>query len=73
LAGWRLYVTNAPPERLSLEQSVFYYRQQWQPERGFHLFKRGRLPALAIYFHSGTAYSRVNVSADDRPAGVHSH
>lgn len=50
LAGWRLYVTNAPLERLSLEQSVFYYRQQWQPERGFHLFKRGRLPALPIYF-----------------------
>jgi transposase len=50
LAGWRLYVTNAPPERLSLQQSVFYYRQQWQPERGFHLFKRGRLPALPIYF-----------------------
>ncbi|MEP0834403.1 IS1634 family transposase [Microcoleus sp. AS-A8] len=50
LAGWRLYVTNAPPERLSLEESVFYYRQQWQPERAFHLFKRGRLPALPIYF-----------------------
>ncbi len=50
LAGWRLYVTNAPPERLSLEESVFYYRQQWQPERGFHLLKRGSLPALPIYF-----------------------
>lgn len=50
MAGWRLYVTNAPPERLSLEESVFYYREQWQPERGFHLFKRGRLPALPIYF-----------------------
>lgn len=50
LAGWRLYVTNAPSQRLSLQHSVFYYRQQWQPERGFHLFKRGRLPALPIYF-----------------------
>ncbi len=50
LAGWRLYVTNAPLERLSLQESVFYYREQWQPERGFHLFKRGRLPALPIYF-----------------------
>ncbi|MEP0879924.1 IS1634 family transposase [Funiculus sociatus GB2-M2] len=50
LAGWRLYVTNAPAERLSLEQAVFYYREQWQPERGFHRFKRGRLPALPIYF-----------------------
>ncbi|MEY3826491.1 MAG: hypothetical protein RLZZ148_1307, partial [Cyanobacteriota bacterium] len=26
------------------------YREQWQPERGFHRFKRGRLPALPIYF-----------------------
>lgn len=50
LAGWRLYVTNAPWERLSLEQAVFSYREQWQPERGFHRFKRGRLPALPIYF-----------------------
>lgn len=50
LAGWRLYVTNTPAEQLSLEQAVFYYREQWQPERGFHRFKRGRLPALPIYF-----------------------
>ena len=50
LAGWRLYVTNAPEQRLSLEGAVFFYREQWQPERGFHRFKRGRLPALPIYF-----------------------
>ena len=50
LAGWRLYVTNAPSQRLSLEAAVFSYREQWQPERGFHRFKRGRLPALPIYF-----------------------
>jgi transposase len=50
LAGWRLYVTNAPRTRLSLVEAVSYYREQWQPERGFHLFKRGRLPALPIYF-----------------------
>ncbi len=49
-AGWRLYVTNASTERLSLEKAVFSYREQWQPERGFHRFKRGRLPALPIYF-----------------------
>jgi transposase len=45
-----VYVTNAEESRLSLEQAVNYYREQWQPERGFHHFKRGRLPALAIYF-----------------------
>ena len=50
IAGWRLYVTNANSQRLSLEQAVNSYREQWQPERGFHRFKRGRLPALPIYF-----------------------
>ena len=50
IAGWRLYVTNAEPSRLSLAQAVNSYREQWQPERGFHRFKRGRLPALPIYF-----------------------
>ena len=43
-------MTNASGERLSLEKAVFAYREQWQPERGFHRFKRGRLPALPIYF-----------------------
>ena len=50
LAGWRLYITNATPERLSLEEAVWAYREQWQPERGFHRFKRGHLPALPLYF-----------------------
>ncbi len=26
------------------------YKEQWQPERGFHRFKKGRLSALPIYF-----------------------
>ncbi len=50
IAGWRLYVTNAHTERLTVEQAVNSYREQWQPERGFHRFKRGCLPALPIYF-----------------------
>ena len=29
LAGWRLYVTNAPRTRLSLVEAVSYYREQW--------------------------------------------
>jgi transposase len=49
LAGWRLYVSNATAERLSLAQSIDYYRDQWQPERGFHRWKRGELPALPVY------------------------
>lgn len=52
LAGWRLYVTNAPTTRLTLPQAVIYYRDEWLLERGFHRFKRGRLPALPIYFQN---------------------
>ena len=49
LAGWRLYVSNAAPDQLSLAQSIDYYCDQWQPERGFHRWKRGELPALPLY------------------------
>lgn len=49
LAGWRLYVTDAPAEKLSLAQAAAYYREQWQPERGFHRLKRGLLSALPVY------------------------
>ncbi|WP_262562834.1 transposase [Acaryochloris sp. CCMEE 5410] len=52
LAGWRLYVTNAPISQLPLPQAVLYYREEWLVERGFHRFKRGRLPALPIYFQN---------------------
>ena len=50
IAGWRLYVTNAYQERLSVTEAVSAYKEQWQPERGFHRFKKGRLSALPIYF-----------------------
>lgn len=33
-----------------LTEAVEAYKEQWQPERGFHRFKRGRLSALPIYF-----------------------
>lgn len=52
LAGWRLYVTNAPTTKLSLPLAVIYYRDEWLLERGFHRFKRGSLPALPIYFQN---------------------
>jgi transposase len=51
LAGWRIYVTNTPESRLSLDDSVRYYRSEWLVERGFHRFKNGALPALPIYLH----------------------
>ena len=50
VAGWRLYVTNASLKRLSLNEAINSYREQWQPERGFHRFKGGHLSALPIYF-----------------------
>lgn len=37
-------------ERLSLTEAVSDYKEQWQSERGFHRFKKGRLSALPIYF-----------------------
>ena len=52
LAGWRLYLTNAPTTKLTLPQAVMYYRDEWLLERGFHRFKRGSLPALPIYFQN---------------------
>ncbi len=52
LAGWRLFVTNAPSTQLTLPQAITYYRDEWLLERGFHRFKRGRLPALPLYFQN---------------------
>jgi transposase len=34
LAGWRVYVTNTPADRLSVSGAVDCYRQEWQPEHG---------------------------------------
>lgn len=51
LAGWRIHVSNAAPQHLSLTDSVRYYRDEWLVERGFHRFKKGSLPALPLYLH----------------------
>jgi transposase len=37
--GWRVYVTDAPAEQLTLEQAVLTYRGEWLIERGFHRLK----------------------------------
>ena len=39
LAGWRLYVTNAAVERLTLDGAASCSREQGQPEQGFHRLK----------------------------------
>jgi transposase len=49
LAGWRVYVTNAPARRLSLAGAVNCYRQEWQPEHGFHRLKGGLLAITPLY------------------------
>ena len=37
--GWRVQVTNAPAERLSLAEAVCHYRTGWVLEHDFHLVK----------------------------------
>jgi len=49
LAGWRIYVTNVPANRMTLNQSTLYYRDEWLVERGFHRFKKGQIPALPLF------------------------
>jgi transposase len=39
MLGWRVYVTNAPVEQLTLKQAVLTYRGEWLIERGFHRLK----------------------------------
>lgn len=49
LAGWRVYATNTPGTRLSLAGAVNCYRQEWQPEHGFHRLKGGLLAIMPLY------------------------
>jgi transposase len=49
LAGWRIYVTNTSAQRLSLAGAVQCYRQEWQPEHGFHRLKGGLLAITPLY------------------------
>jgi transposase len=37
--GWRAYATDEPAERLTLEEAVLTYRDEWLIERGFHRLK----------------------------------
>lgn len=39
LLNWSLYITNAPPERLTLEEAVRLYRVRWQIELIFKVWK----------------------------------
>jgi len=48
MAGWRLYVTNASSDEISLEQAMLHYREEWQVEHGMHRFKKGALPVIPL-------------------------
>ncbi len=52
LAGWRLFVTNAPATRLDLPTAVQSYREEWQPERGFHRLKGAALAIRPLLLRS---------------------
>lgn len=47
--GWRVYVTNAPPEQLSFEQAVLTLRDAWIQERGFSRLKGKSLGASPLF------------------------
>ena len=49
LAGWRIFVTNIAENKMTLNQSTQYYRDEWLVERGFHRFKKGHIPALPLF------------------------
>jgi transposase len=54
LAGWRLYATNVPAQRLDLTGAVACYRGQWQPERSFHRLKGATLAIRPLLLRSDT-------------------
>jgi transposase len=47
--GWRVFVTNGPEQRLSLEQAVLAYRGQFRIERGFGRLKGRSLSLTPLY------------------------
>jgi len=57
--GWRVYVTNQPAERLSLEQAILAYRSEYIVERGF-----GRLQGRPL------SLTPMYVQRDDHATGL---
>lgn len=49
LAGWRIYATNAPSEKLSLERAVLAYRDQYIEENIFRRLKGKNLSITPVY------------------------
>lgn len=57
--GWRVYATNAPVERLSLEQAALAYRDQYVIDRGMGRLKGRPLSLTPMY-----------LQRDDRATGL---
>jgi transposase len=57
--GWRAYVTNAPPERLTVKTVISTYRDEWIVERGF-----GRLKGVVL------GLTPLFVQRDDQVMGL---
>ena len=49
LLGWRVFVTNASPERLSLSGAVLLYREEYRIEHGFARLKGHPLSLSPLY------------------------
>jgi transposase len=47
--GWRAYATDEPAERLTLEEAVLTYRDEWLIERGFHRLKGAPLSLNPLF------------------------
>jgi transposase len=50
--GWRVYATNQRPKRLSLNQAVLAYRDQYGIEHSFHRLKGKPLSLTPMYLRS---------------------
>lgn len=57
--GWRVWVTNAPPDRLAADEAPVVYNQSWTIEQQFHTLKDRPL-----------GIQPLNVSRDDQIVGL---
>jgi transposase len=50
--GWRPYVSNAPPQKLSPQEAVRTYRDEWRVEQGFRHLKGRQLSITPLFVHN---------------------
>jgi transposase len=75
-AGWRIYVTNAPPEQLPLDQAVLAYRDQYIEENIFRRLQGKILSITPVYVqrddHAKGLFHLLTLAARILPLGDHS-